>query len=255
MQRRNFMKLAGALAITPAVSQAASLQARTSSKEIYEWRIYTLKGDGASLDTFFKDILIPAYNRKQVTVGAFKPFKEEDPDKRYLLLIYPNIATFHTVKVDIWKDQAFRQAAQPFYDTTAPSPVYTAFETYLCEAFDKIPIHRTPDKNRTLLELRIYHSPNEEANQRKVRMFNVDEIDIFDKVGINSVCYGDILAGPNMPALTYLTWYKDEPTRTAAWAAFSTHPDWQRIRQLPEYANTATNNKSILLSPLPWSQI
>lgn len=60
-------------------------------------------------------------------------------------------------------------------------PGYSNFETYLCEAFDKIPHVCMPDKNRTMLELRIYHSPNEEANQRKVKMFNVDEIDVFDK--------------------------------------------------------------------------
>ena len=48
-------------------------------------------------------------------------------------------------------------------------------------------------------------------------MFNKDEIDVFDKVGINSVCYGEVLAGPIMPAVMYLTWYKDEPTRNAAW--------------------------------------
>ena len=28
-------------------------------------------------------------------------------------------------------------------------------------------------------------------------MFNKDEIDVFDKVGINSVCYGEVLAGPD----------------------------------------------------------
>ncbi len=257
MQRRNFMKLAGALAITPTVSRAESLQtsALSPTKEIYEWRIYSLTGDGSSLDTFFKDALIPAYNRKKIKVGAFKPFKEENPDKRYLLLIYPDITTFHAVKNKLWKDKTFLKDAQPFFDTTAPSPVYTSFEGYLCEAFDKIPIHRHPDKDRSLLELRIYHSPNEEANQRKIRMFNRDEIDVFDKVGINSVCYGEILAGRHMPALAYLTWYKDETTRADAWKAFGGHPDWQRISKLPEYAYTATNNQSILLAPQPWSQI
>ena len=93
------------------------------------------------------------------------------------------------------------------------------------------------------------------ANQRKVAMFNKDEIDVFDKVGINSVCYGEVLAGPIMPAVMYLTWYKDEPTRNAAWDKFRAHPDWQRIKNLPEYAYTATRNTSLFLSPLPYSQI
>ena len=165
------------------------------------------------------------------------------------------ITTYHQVKRTIWDDTVFRKAAQPYFDKTAPNPAYFNFESFLCEAFDKVPSLLMPDKNRTLFELRTYHSPNEEANQRKVAMFNKDEIDVFDKVGINSVCYGEVLAGPIMPAVMYLTWYKDEPTRNAAWDKFRTHPDWQRIKNLPEYAYTATRNTSLLLSPLPYSQI
>ena len=251
------MKLTGLLAAAPVMSGMAANGESTASakKDIYEWRFYTLEGDGSSLDAFFQDILIPAYNRKGIKAGAFAPYKKEETERRLLLFIYPDIATYQSVKQNIWKDDTFRKAAQPFYDTTAPSPVYSNFESFLCEAFDKIPHFKMPDKERTLLELRTYHSPNEEANQRKVAMFNKDEIAIFDNVGINSVCYGEILAGSRMPALMYLTWYKDEPTRNAAWDKFRVHPDWQRIKGLPEYAYTATNNQSLYLSPLPYSQI
>jgi len=113
---------------------------------------------------------------------------------------------------------------------------------------------RTPDKSRTLFEYRNYYSPNEEANKRKIKMFNAEEIDLFDKVGINSVCYGEIFAGTRMPALIYLTWYKDEETRNEAWGAFGRHPDWNAMRNKPEYKNTATNNQFILLSPMQYSQ-
>jgi hypothetical protein len=255
------MKAAGVLATAPAFAATSKYSSVTEpfsqGKEIYEWRIYTLTGDGSALDAFFTKTLIPAYNRKKVTVGAFKLFKKEEGAKelRHLLLIYPDIDTYYKVKKEIWKDEVFKKAAQAFYDETASNPVYTNFETHLSEAFDKIPVHKTPDKSRTLLELRIYHSPNEEANQRKVRMFNVDEIEIFNQTGINSVLYGEILAGPRNPALMYLTWYKDEDTRNEAWKKFGAHPDWIRIRALPEYAHTATNNQSIYLSPLPYSQL
>jgi hypothetical protein len=57
-----------------------------------------------------------------------------------------------------------------------------------------------------------------------------------------------------MPALMYLTWYKDETARNAAWNTFVNHEDWARIKNMPEYAHTATNNKSKLLSPLTYSQ-
>ncbi|MDR2469824.1 MAG: NIPSNAP family protein [Tannerella sp.] len=266
MQRRDFMKMAGVMAATPAL--AAPTLGRTSgfgkelvpapkTKEIYEWRIYTLTGQGAPLDSFFGKTLFPAYHRKGIITGAFKPFrlKDGESDQRHVLFIYPDIATYHKVKRELWSDKTFREAAQPYFEATAPTPVYSGFESYLSEAFDRIPAYRKPDAARTLLEIRIYQSPNEEANQRKVKMFNADEILIFDEVGVNSVFYGEILAGPRMPALMYLTWYKDEETRSAAWKRFGEHPEWARIRALPEYAHTATNNQSIFLSPMSYSEI
>ena len=224
------MKLTGLLATLPAIKGIAATSQKNapSGKQLYEWRIYTLEEGADGLDNFFRDILIPAYNRKSIKAGAFTPYKKEEKERRLLLFIYPDIMTYHQVKQAIWDEAA--------------SDVYKRQLLM-------------PDKNRTMFELRTYHSPNEEANRRKVAMFNKDEIDVFDKVGINSVCYGEVLAGPIMPAVMYLTWYKDEPTRNAAWDKFRSHPDWLRIKNLPEYAYTATRNTSLFLSPLPYSQI
>jgi len=261
MERQKFVRLAGvltaviALFIVLSCVNSSETSISEDVKEIYEWRIYTLTGDGIELDNYLKDMLIPAYNRKGVKVGAFKPYDQEEQETRHVVFIYPDICTYRKVCVELWDDTDFRNAAQGFFDATAPNPLYSNFETFLSEAFASIPVHRTPESDRTLFEIRIYWSPNEEANKRKVKMFDVDEIDIFDDCGINSVLYGDILAGPRMPALMYLTWYKDEATRTEAWSKFGTHPDWQRIRRLPEYANTATNNTSKFLSPMPYSQL
>jgi hypothetical protein len=259
MKRRNFIKTAGALSVVPAMGMASVMEnpGASGAKEIYEWRVYTLTGDGNLLDSFLEETLIPAYTRRHIPSGSFRPYKakEGEKDQRHLVLIYPDIETYYRVKKTIWEDREFRQKAQAFYDLTAPAPVYSAFETYLSEAFDKIAVHRKPDPSRTLFELRIYHSPNEEANQRKVKMFNSGEIDLFDKVGINSVLYGEIMSGPNMPALLYLTWYKDEPARSEAWKKFGNHPDWKRMSALPEYAHTATRNQSLFLSPAPYSQL
>ena len=223
-------------------------------KQIYEWRIYTLTGDGAILDDFFKETLIPAYNRRSISVGAFSLYKQEEKEQRYLLFVYPDLKTYNEVRLAICSDNDFLEAARPFFETSAPDPVYSQYETYLCEAFDKIPEMRMPDKSRTLFEYRNYYSPNEDANRRKIKMFNVEEIDLFDKVGINSVFYGEILAGTRMPGLIYLTWYMDEATRNSAWSAFGSHPDWNNMRNKPEYKNTATNNIAKLLLPMPYSQ-
>jgi hypothetical protein len=260
MKRRNFIKTAGALSIVPAVNRASSFEMThtvSGTKEIYEWRIYTLTGEGDLLDDFFKEILLPAYGRKQIKAGAFRPYKPKEGEKeqRHLLFVYPDMDTYLRMKKTLWDDPLFRRESEAFYNRTAPAPVYSNFEAYLSEAFDKIPVHRTPDADRTLFELRIYHSPNEEANQRKITMFNREEIDLFDQVAIHSVLYGEILAGSRMPALLYLTWYRDEEARNAAWKTFVNHPEWKRMSVLPAYAHTATNNQSIFLTPMLYSQL
>jgi hypothetical protein len=223
-------------------------------KQIYEWRIYTLNGDSEILDRFFKETLIPAYNRQNISAGAFTLYKKEEKEKRFLLFVYPSLETYRKVRNALLNDEIFREEALSFFNETAPNPVYSEYTTFLCEAFDKIPVMKKPDNERTLFEFRLYHSPNEDANQRKIKMFNTEEIDLFDKVGINSVCYGEIMAGSSMPALIYLTWYKDEETRNEAWKKFGAHPDWAVMKKKSEYSNTATNNQSILLEPLPYSQ-
>lgn len=155
MQRRHFMKLTGLLATLPAIKGIAATSEKNapSGKQLYEWRIYTLEEGANGLDNFFRDILIPAYNRKNIKAGAFVPYKKEEKERRLLLFIYPDIMTYHQVKQAIWDDAAFRKAAQPYFDKTAPNPAYFNFESFLCEAFDQSAISsdagQEPDDVRT----------------------------------------------------------------------------------------------------------
>lgn len=257
MKRRNFIRLSALAGLLAGAKElkALSPQKAGQSKEIYEWRIYNLTGDATVLDNFYEKALIPALEKHHVRVGAFKQFKEEAERKQYYLLVYPSIDIFHKVQKSLWVDETFRTTAQGYFDLTAPNPVYSNFETYLSEAFDRIPKILTPEKYSTLYELRIYHSPNEDANRRKVRMFNVEEIDLFHNKGIKSVCYGDILAGPSMPALMYLTWNKDLASREEVWKVFGSSDEWKVMSKKPEYAYTATKVVSVFLTPLAYSQI
>lgn len=149
------MKLTGLLATLPAIKGIAATSEKNapSGKQLYEWRIYTLEEGADGLDNFFRDILIPAYNRKNIKAGAFVPYKKEEKKRRLLLFIYPDIMTYHQVKQAIWDDAAFRKAAQPYFDKTAPNPAYFNFESFLCEAFDQSAISsdagQEPDDVRT----------------------------------------------------------------------------------------------------------
>ncbi len=227
--------------------------------QIYEWRIYTLApdADAALLDEFFREQLIPAYGRHGVEVGVFMPadtYREFPAGARCLFMAWPDLETYRKVNRAVREDAAFLTGAAAYFDASAPDPVYRNFETYLFEALDSRPVLARPAEGRGLFEFRVYRSPNIEANERKIHMFENGEIDVFEATGINAVFYGRTLAGSKMPSLAYLTWYKDAASRDEAWEKFGVHPQWERLRNMPKYANTATDNTIRLFTPLPYSQ-
>lgn len=226
---------------------------RAKKKQIYEWRIYTVT-DKASLDGYFTDVLIPTYNSYGVKVGAFALAKPHDEVVQHYMFVYPDMATYTKVKSTLWKNAKFLTASQDYYNRTANTPDYKTYQSYLAEAFGGFEALRAPIKDRGIFEFRVYQSPNEEANQRKIKMFMNGEVEIFDSVGIHSVLYGEVFAGPVSPAIFYLTCYQNNESRDAAWKGFGAHPDWKSLSKDPQYSKTATRNTSTLLIPLNYSQ-
>lgn len=258
MKRRNFLKGSALITGAALTGQAvANTSSDVSKKEIYEWRVYHFKNGGQKrkVDNFYREALIPALNDKGVKVGAFGEYGQTDPPTVYYVLVFESISRYHQVKNEIWKDEKFLEKAKKFYDESAKTPAYDRFETYLLEAFDAISNIRIPGKERGLFELRTYESNNEEAGQRKIEMFNKEELALFDKVGLNSVFFGEILAGPQMPALVYLLWFKDMDERNENWSKFVNHPDWIEMRGRPEYADTVSVVNKKFLVPMDYSQV
>lgn len=220
-------------------------------------RVYHFKNGGGktAVDDFYKASLIPFMNKNGVKVGAFGEYGLTEPPVVYYVLVYPSIADYQRIKNDLWKDEAFMKSAKPYFDKTAELGTYTRFETYLLEAFDGIPKFRQPGKERGLFELRIYESNNEEAGQRKIKMFDSEEIALFDKLELQAFLFGEILAGPQMPALVYFLWFTNMEQRTAKWKKFGESPEWNVMRAKPEYANSVSCVNKKFLVPLDYSQI
>ena len=258
MERRNFIKASAVVAAASATGTVmASHSMPPESKEIYEWKVYHFKNGAAKskVDNFYKEALIPYLNKKGVKVGAFGEYGQTEPPVIYYLLIYPSISEYQTIRKNNWKDNGFIQAGKSYFETTAVLGSFTRFETYLLEAFDVIPHLRMPSKDRGLLELRTYESNNEEAAQRKIKMFNSEELAIFDKVGLRSVFFGEILAGPQMPALMYMVEFKDMEERKANWKKFGDSAEWNVLKNKVEYANTVSVVNKVFLVPLDYSQV
>jgi len=258
MERRNFIKASALVAAASATGTVmASEVTPPASKEIYEWKVYHFKNGGAKskIDGFYKEALIPYLNKKGVKVGAFGEYGQTEPPVIYYLIIYPSMVEYQAIKKELWKDSGFLQAAKGYFETTAELGTFTRFETYLLEAFDAFPQLHMPSKDRTLIELRTYESNNEEAGQRKIKMFNSEEIALFNSVGLRCVFFGEILAGPQMPALMYMVEHKDMAERIANWKKFGESDGWNVLKNKTEYANTVSVVNKVFLVPLDYSQI
>jgi len=86
--------------------------------------------------------------------------------------------------------------------------------------------------------------------RRKIKMFNVEEIPLFHEVGLHPVFFGDMIAGPYRPCLTYLLHFKDMAERDANWKKFIDHPDWNAMKVKEEYADTLSNIQKVFLKPI-----
>jgi hypothetical protein len=259
MKRRSFLKksvvAAGAASVAiPAMAEQAH---DILYKSILELRVYHMAfgGNRNILEQYLKEALIPLASRYSVKVGVFTEYSLEDPAKIYALFAYPSPEVYVNLAEAMLTNQTYINASKSYTEQPATTPIYSRFETFLLEPFDKFPGLVQPSEKKGLYELRVYESATEGAGTRKITMFNKEEIDLFLKVGLQPVFFGRIMAGPLMPALIYMLGFKDMTERDALWGKFGAHEDWKVMSAKPEYANTVSNIHKIFLIPTEYSQI
>jgi hypothetical protein len=258
MNRRKFVGASMLTAATFAAQSALASETQSGKKEFYEWREYEIKfGSGqAGLHQYLEKALIPALNNSGVkTVGAFRELSKSEPPKIYLLIPYPSMQEYLSIREKIKKDAAFVEASQAYDKITPDKAVYNRVNTSMMIAFDGLPVMKKPAEGPRIFELRTYEGYNEDAVRRKIKMFNEEEFDIFYRTGLNPVFFGEMIAGKNCPALTYMCWFKDMAERDANWAKFGADAAWKKVSADPQYANSVSNIIRIFLEPLNYSQV
>ena len=80
--------------------------------------------------------------------------------------------------------------------------------------------------------MRSYESATEAKAVKKIEMFNQGgEIDLFKSLNFNAVFYGEVLVGSHKPNLMYMTTFADMESHDEHWKAFTTHPDWLKLKE------------------------
>jgi hypothetical protein len=259
MDRRKFVGASMLTAASLAAQPVLAGENQSNNKEFYEWREYEIKWGGsgqAILHTFFEKTLIPALNKYGVkNVGVFREIGKTEPPKIYLLIPYPSFAEYLSIWEKINKDAAFLEGRQAYDKVPADKPLFSRVHTSMMIAFDGMPKMKIPAEGERIFELRLYEGYSEDAVRRKLKMFNVEEFDIFYRVKLNPVFFGETIAGNNLPSLLYMIWFKNMQERDANWKAFSDDAAWKKVLADPQYANTVSNIIRVFLEPLAYSQV
>ena len=208
-----------------------------------------------ALGVYLENAAIPALNRIGVNpIGVFETLEDVSP--MYVLLCHRSAESYVTATQKLLADTEYLSKGADFLSLPVGTPPYARIETSFMVAFEGMPVLKTPVTSAArIFEMRNYESYNVDAGQRKVAMFNDGEIGVMEEVGMNPVFYGEHLAGPVMPNLTYMLSYDGMDARGPAWARFGPHPTWEELSSSPEYADTVSTINATFLKPTSYSQV
>jgi hypothetical protein len=255
---------ASALALGAPSANAAPKPAAAGPPELYELRIVKLRiGAQPKLaGDFYGKAWIPAVRKLGAgPVGVFNLVFGPETPTLYVLTTWPTFAAYERATQRLAAELAADQspAARAYLDAPGTQPPFQRMDVQLLRAFDTFPKLVAPEKKARVLELRTYESPTEAGHARKMEMFGpkLGELEIFRRVGLDPVFFGRALTGPRLPSFTYGLVFADLAAREAAWAKFGPDPEWQKLRQLPGFADAEimTNVTSLILRPTEDSQI
>jgi hypothetical protein len=276
MKRREFLKTsvaASTLASLGLVSLTATAAEPDHSmkREYYELRAYRLKAGAGHklLDAYLEKALIPALNRAGIKpVGVFMQEERKDvaPSNEardnsvlFVLIPHPTLDSVASTVARLNADAQYQQAGAEYLQSPKDKPAFDRIDSWLMLAFAGMPklelAAYSRERKPRMFELRTYESHSEVKALKKVEMFNAGEIDTMREVGLAPVFYGQALAGPNLPHLSYMTSGENDELHQKHWDAFGKHPVWNKLKNDPQYADTVSKITRRFLTPLPYSQI
>lgn len=184
-----------------------------------------------------------------------------DSPTLYVLIPYKSLDAVATTAARLAADAEYQKAGASFINIPASDPAYVRMESSLMVAFDgmrqmEVPAAAAGNKPR-IFELRTYESHNERANKKKIEMFNIGEISIFRRTGLQPVFFGETIVGARMPNLTYMLTYENMAVRDKNWGTFIADPEWKKLSSTPGYGNAEilSSISSVFLRHAPYSQI
>ncbi len=234
-----------------------------TNREYYQLKIYTFDSEDQVMvtDKYLKEAYLPGVKRLGINnIGVFK-LRQNDTDtiqKTYVLTPFISIEQLIELEDRLNRDEQYLTAGSDYLNASYDQAPYRQIESTIMVAFQDFPAMRPSKLNsprsERIYELRSYISPTEAYYKNKVEMFNAGgEIKLFDRLEFNSVFYGEVISGSEMPNLMYLTTFSDQASRDKHWEDFVDSPEWKKMVAMPKYKNNVSKYDLIFLFPTEYS--
>lgn len=239
-------------------------QGNKKDKDFYEMRIYEYhSADQQKLvDDFISKALIPYLHSKKINkIGSFVAMANDTAKtkKIFVLIPYKNLSDIPTINKSMFVDENVLKNGEAYLNATSENPAYDRMMSIIMEGFRFSPTLTPPSLSGSIAdkvyELRSYESASEKKYWKKVEMFNEGgEIPLFARLGFNAVFYAEVISGPSMPNLMYMTSFENMASRDEHWKSFSNDPEWKKLSSMKEYEKTVSKNTITFLKATAYSE-
>ena len=255
--------LAG-LAATLVTSSAIDAQGQEPSNtylELKTWRLHnSAESQATRLSEYLQTGLAPALARAGGKLaGAFANVIGQDGPYYVTLAEYASLKVFQDTVNALRSDSEHGRQLEKL--SSGVGTPFVRVESSLLRSFDHMPRISYPETSEKgpgrTFEWRTYESQSFLTLRRKVGMFNNGEAQIFERLGMRPVFFGETIAGPKQPNLHYMLSYDDLAARDGLWKAFGADPEWKKLSgeaQLKD-AEIVANISNVILRPLNFSEI
>jgi hypothetical protein len=249
-----------ASALTTAAGSPAGSTANTYL-ELKTWRLHNSAEDQAKrVADYLQHGLVPALERAgSKMAGAFGNLIGPDGPYYVTLTQYSSLGAMQETLTKMASDEAYGREVQTL--GSGSGLPFVRVESSLLRSFDVMPQADMGASGEAgasrIFELRTYESQSFATLARKVNMFNKGEAQIFQRLGMRPVFFGETLVGPRQPNLMYMLSYDSLAARDKLWQSFGADPEWKKLSKQPGLsdAEIVENISNVILRPLPFSPV
>jgi hypothetical protein len=259
MERRELLAALSASALVGSPGRAAPTH--NTFLELKTWRFHNSAEDQpARVADYLEAGLGPALARAGAKLaGAFSNVIGPDGPYYVTLSEFASLDALQDALTKLKADEGHQQELRKL--SAGAGLPFVRVESSLLRSFDGMPSVALPDATEKrpprLFELRMYESQSFVTLERKVGMFNGGEMQIFERLGMRPVFFGETIVGPQQPNLMYMLSYDDLAARDRLWHDFGTDAEWRKLSGRAELkdAEIVANISNVILRPLTFASV